>query len=205
MRSTVWPTLIQKIRTLNGSGGIEGGIDDVVRHEAFRGDDLHHINAEMCKNLVRIPSPARSAATTGASTVARTNGRSESLGVLRFPSLNLASEDQHNEDQYHIDGDFKLNLEVESLNIVANGLSKFYLSGSATNASFGLYAGDCRIFSEDLIVQKLTVYHRSTGPMVVNPQQSIKGKIVSLGNVISKNRPPIVEVEELYRGKLIFE
>ncbi len=129
----------------------------------------------------------------------------ESIGVLRFPSLNLASEDQHNEDQYHIDGDFKLNLEVESLNIVANGLSKFYLSGSATNASFGLYAGDCRIFSEDLIVQKLTVYHRSTGPMVVNPQQSIKGKIVSLGNVISKNRPPIVEVEELYRGKLIFE
>jgi len=129
----------------------------------------------------------------------------ESIGVLRFPSLSLASEDQENEDEYHIDGDFKLNLEVESLNIVANGLSKFYLSGSATNASFGLYASDCRIYSEDLIVQKLTVYHRSTGPMVVNPQQSIKGKIISLGNVISKNRPPIVEVEELYRGRLIFE
>ncbi|MDC8001057.1 DUF2807 domain-containing protein [Aequorivita todarodis] len=129
----------------------------------------------------------------------------ESIGVLRFPSLSLASEDQQNEDQYHIDGDFKLNLEVENLNIVANGLSKFYLSGSATNASFGLYAGDCRVYAEDLIVQKLTVYHRSTGPMVVNPQLSIKGKIVSLGDVISKNRPPVVEVEELYRGKLIFE
>ncbi|HBL79751.1 MAG TPA: DUF2807 domain-containing protein, partial [Aequorivita sp.] len=34
---------------------------------------------------------------------------------------------------------------------------------------------------------------------------AIRGKIVSLGNVISKNRPAIVEVEELYRGKLIFE
>lgn len=129
----------------------------------------------------------------------------ESVGVLRYPSLALLSEDQHNEDEYHIDGDFKLDLEVENLNIVANGLSKFYLSGSATNASFGLYASDCRIYSENLTVQKLYVYHRSTGPMVVNPEQSINGKIVSLGNIISKNRPPIVQVEELYRGKLIFE
>ncbi|MCB0464252.1 MAG: DUF2807 domain-containing protein [Aequorivita sp.] len=129
----------------------------------------------------------------------------ESVGVLRFPSLSLASEDQQNENQYHIDGDFKLDLEVENLNIVANGLSNFYLSGSATNANFGLYSGDCRIYSENLIVQNLYVFHRSTGEMVVDPQQSIRGKIVSLGDVISKHRPPIVEVEELYRGKLIFE
>ncbi len=37
----------------------------------------------------------------------------ESIGVLRYPSLTLLSEDQYNEDQYHIDGDFKLDLEVE--------------------------------------------------------------------------------------------
>ncbi|MDN3724361.1 head GIN domain-containing protein [Aequorivita sp. SDUM287046] len=129
----------------------------------------------------------------------------ESIGVLGFPNLILASEDQHNEDQYHIDGDFKLNLNVENLTIVANGLSKFYLSGSATNANFGLYASDCRIYSENLIVQNLNVYHRSTGPIVVNPQESIRGQIVSLGNVICKNRPPIVEVEVLYSGQLIFE
>lgn len=129
----------------------------------------------------------------------------ESIGVLRFPNLSLASEDQLNEDEYHVDGDFRLDLEVESLNIVANGLSNFYLKGTATSASFGLYAGDCRVFAEDLIVQNLYVYHRSTADMIVNPQQAIRGKIVSLGNVISKNRPQIVEVEELYRGKLIFE
>jgi hypothetical protein len=129
----------------------------------------------------------------------------ESIGVLRFPSLSLASEDQQNEDQYHIDGDFNLNLEVENLNIVANGLSNFYLKGSATSANFGLYAGDCRIFAENLTVQNLYLFHRSTGEMIVNPKQAIRGKIVSLGNVISKNRPPIVEIEELYRGRLIFE
>ena len=128
----------------------------------------------------------------------------ESIGVLRYPSLTLLSEDQQNEDQYHIDGDFKLNLDVQSLSVVANGLSKFYLKGSATNTNFGLYAGDCRIFAENLTVQNLYVYHRSTGEMVVNPQLAIRGKIVSLGNVISKNRPAIVEVEEFFRGKLFF-
>jgi len=129
----------------------------------------------------------------------------ESIGVLRYPSLMLLSEDQKNEDQYHIDGDFRLSLDVENLSVIANGLSKFYLSGIATNSNFGLYAGDCRVYAENLTVQNLFVFHRSTGEMVVNPQLAIRGKIVSLGNVISKNRPPIVEVEELYRGKLIFE
>lgn len=129
----------------------------------------------------------------------------ESIGRLKFPSLSLVSEDFEKEDQFNTSGDFKLDLEVDQLNIVANGLSKFYLSGSATKASFGLFSGDCRIYSQDLIIQDLNIYHRSTGPMLVNPQQSITGKIVSLGNVISKTRPAIVEVEELYRGRLIFE
>ncbi len=129
----------------------------------------------------------------------------ESIGTLKFQDLTLLSEDYKSGGEYHTDGDFKLDLDVENLNVTANGLSKFYLSGKANRANFGLYAGDCRVYSEGLIVQNLEIYHRSSGPMVVNPQQSIKGKIVSLGNVISKNRPSIVEVEELYRGRLIFE
>lgn len=129
----------------------------------------------------------------------------ESVGTLSYQNLQLLSEDQGSEDQYHTDGDFRLSLDVENLSVVANGFSRFYLSGKATHAGFGLYAGNCRIYSEDLEVQELQVFHRSTGPMVVNPQASIKGKIVSLGDIISKNRPPIVEVEELYRGRLIFE
>ena len=41
--------------------------------------------------------------------------------------------------------------------------------------------------------------------MVVNPIESIRGEIVSVGDVIAKNRPPVVEVEELFMGRLIFE
>ncbi|HLV93363.1 MAG TPA: head GIN domain-containing protein [Aequorivita sp.] len=129
----------------------------------------------------------------------------ESVGLLSFPSLSLLSEDHAFEGQTHVDGDFTMDLEVEDLMVVANGVSKFYLKGSVNNASFGLYSGDCRIYSEDLVVQNLDVYHRSSGPMVVNPIESIKGEIVGIGNIISKNRPSIVEVEERYRGRLIFE
>jgi len=129
----------------------------------------------------------------------------ESIGTLRFATLSLVSEDQENEDAFHIDGDFRLDLEVESLNIVANGLSNFYLSGTATRADFGLFAGDGRIEAANLIVQNLSIFHRSTQKMIVNPQQSIRGTIYSLGDVIAKTRPPIVEMEELFRGRLIFE
>lgn len=129
----------------------------------------------------------------------------ESIGELSFSSLSLISEDQQGDAKYHTSGDFRMSLNVNNLNIVANGRSRFFLNGKTNQAVFGLYAGDCRIYSEDLIIQDLSFFHRSTGPMVVNPKKSIKGKIVSLGNVISKNRPPIVEVEELYKGKLIFD
>lgn len=128
----------------------------------------------------------------------------ESIGVLKFPKLLLLSEDQ-NMPVYHVNGDFRLQLDVENLEVVANGFSNFYLNGSANTANFGLFSGNCRIFSEDLIVQNLSLYNRSTANMIVNPQESIRGRIVGLGDVIAKNRPAIVEVEELFTGRLIFE
>ena len=129
----------------------------------------------------------------------------ESSGVLKFPHLTLYSEDQGNEDFYHTDGDFKLTLDVDNLSIVANGLSAFYLDGEVELANFGLYGGDCSIEAPNLITQHLNIFHRSTNEMIVNPQQSITGRIVSLGNCISKNRPDRVEVETPYKGRLIFD
>ena len=41
--------------------------------------------------------------------------------------------------------------------------------------------------------------------MVVNPQMSIRGRIVGVGDVIAVNRPEIIEVEELYSGRLLFQ
>ena len=124
-------------------------------------------------------------------------------GVLNYESLSLVSEDFNDSDLFAV-GDFRLQLDVESLNIVANNLSFFFLSGEATDANFRLFGGDSRIEAENLIVQNVNVFHRSSNDMIVNPQQSLTGEIRSTGDLISVNEPPTVDVEEFFTGRLIF-
>ena len=126
------------------------------------------------------------------------------LGLLNYPNLNLISDNYINQEYYN-NGDFDLELDVENLSVIANGFSNFFLKGVVLNANISLYAGDSRVEAADLIIQHLNVFHRSTNKMIVNPQQSITGEIRSLGDVISKNIPPVVEVTEYYTGTLIFD
>ncbi|MEZ4874106.1 MAG: head GIN domain-containing protein [Flavobacteriaceae bacterium] len=130
----------------------------------------------------------------------------ENIGPIRFEEIDLVAEDREEEDEFHIDGDFKMDqLDVGTLRVNANGLSTFYLSGKAHNGIFGLFDGDARIEAENFEVEDIQVFHRSTNKMIIFPTESVRGTIVSVGDVICKNRPPVVEVEELYSGKLIFE
>lgn len=129
----------------------------------------------------------------------------ESTNTLKYPELTLLSEDEENEDEFHTDGDFKLDLETENLEIINNKLSNYYLTGSVDDFSIQVLSGDGWIKAENLTAQHVTVFHRGTSKIVVNPRQSLTGKLVSTGDLIAVNHPPIVEVEELYKGKLIFQ
>jgi len=130
----------------------------------------------------------------------------ENIGPISFEELNLVSEDREEEDEFHIDGDFKLDqLDVGSLYVETNGLSTFKLKGKAGFCFFRIYDGDARIEAEELLVKNIRLFHRGTNNMILYPELSIEGVITGLGDVICKNRPPSVEVEELYTGKLIFE
>lgn len=129
----------------------------------------------------------------------------ESDGVLNYPELLLLSEDEANQDQFHIDGDFRLDLNVGSLSLVGTGISNFYLTGRATEAKFEIFNGDGRIEAEDLLVDDLTVFHRGTQKMIVHPLNSITGEIRGLGDIIAVNEPPVVFVQEFFTGTLIFE
>jgi hypothetical protein len=130
----------------------------------------------------------------------------ESIGPIRWNKLSLLSEDREVEDEFHVDGDFIFpDLDVVQLEVAANGVSKFYLKGRAQQANFGMYDGDVRIEAAELAVNTLVLFHRSTNKMIVNPVDAIVGIITGLGDVISVNRPDFVNVEERFRGKLIFE
>ena len=77
----------------------------------------------------------------------------ESIGILRYSFLDLVSEDRLSIDEYHIDGDFRLTVDTDWLNINANGISRFYITGKTWGGFFGLYGGDVsrkRKFQEGL-------------------------------------------------------
>ena len=130
----------------------------------------------------------------------------ENIGPIRWPFLALFAEDRLNEGEFQKDGDFYMtDLDVESLRVDANGVSTFYLEGRALEANFGLFDGDVRLDAGNLLVDRVVVRHRSTNKMIVHPLIAIRGWIRGIGDVIARNQPPVVDVEESFRGRLIFE
>ncbi len=127
-----------------------------------------------------------------------------SEGILNYNVLKLFSEDVSGEGTI-TSGNFSLAVNANRLRIVSNNLSSFYISGEVDNLFVGFYSGIGRFEGESLVAQHVDVYHRGSNDIIVNPQQSLSGELVGAGNLISVNRPPTVEVEQLYTGRLIFE
>lgn len=126
-------------------------------------------------------------------------------GVLSYPVLSVLSEDFGASAGTFNVGDFRLQIDNTSLRVVFNNLSVAYISGETDNLNITFAAGTSRFEGRDLIAEKVTVSNRGSNDMIVNPQQEIKGKISGIGDVISVNTPAIIDVEEVYRGRLIFE
>lgn len=126
-------------------------------------------------------------------------------GVLRFPSLTLFSEDFLEDGGGNITGTFTIEVENEVLTVVGNNIASFFISGETNTLNITFASGTGRFEGSNLIAQNINVRHRGTNKIIVNPQQSIKGEILSTGDVISVNRPSIIEVEEFFTGRLIFQ
>lgn len=129
----------------------------------------------------------------------------ESDGVLGYSNLALISESFTNTASETTDGLFDLELGGQNLSIVSNGIAYFKLRGNTQNINVFIAAGDSRIEAENLVSEFVTINHRGTNDIFINPQQSVRGVIRGTGDVISSNRPDIIEVEELFRGRLIFK
>lgn len=125
-------------------------------------------------------------------------------GVLTYPQIKLISESFNDPENLTTDGEFDLELDSQRIDVVVNGIAYFKLMGSSENLSVVVAAGDSRIEAESLIVQNVTVNHRGSNDILVNPQESIRGTIRGVGDVISYNRPDTVEVDEIYKGRLLF-
>lgn len=126
-------------------------------------------------------------------------------GVLQFPRLTLVSNSSVGPETIRKGGDFYLNIICNEFRVNANGQSVFYITGNSEKANLSFADEMPRFEGKDFLINELTVFQRSANKMIVNPQQSIIGKIVATGDIISYNRPPLVDVKELFTGRLLFE
>ena len=124
-------------------------------------------------------------------------------GVLNYDEIQLICEDSDEPENFTV-GDFKLQINSNKLRIVSNNISSFYISGEVDDLFVGFYSGAGRFHSEFLYAQNVTVFHRGSNDMFVNPQQSLTGELRGTGDLISLNNPPTVEVQRFYTGELIF-
>lgn len=125
-------------------------------------------------------------------------------GVLNYPSLTILSEDFNMPDTF-TSGNFRLQIDNSSFALVFNNLSNCFISGKTNSLSITFAAGNSRFEGRNFVAQNIQLWNRGSNDMIVNPQQSIRGKISGTGNVIAVNKPAVIEVEEVYKGRLIFE
>ncbi len=126
-------------------------------------------------------------------------------GTLGYTSLQLLSESFINPESETTDGEFDLAVACEDLSVLVNGIAYFKLRGTVTNLSVNIAAGDSRIEAENVVAQNVTLNHRGSNDILVDPQASIKGVIRGTGDVIATTRPEEIAVELLYKGRLLFK
>ncbi|WP_338731646.1 head GIN domain-containing protein [Mangrovimonas cancribranchiae] len=156
-------------------------------------------------NYARDYAPTKVHVTSSDISEIRTSSQFEVLsdGVLSYNNLTLLSEDYNGGSEFTV-GDFRLQLDCNRVRVTSNNISSFYLSGTTNNLSVGFFAGTGRFEGANLIAEHVEVNHRGSNDMIVNPQQELTGVLRGTGNVISVNQPPVVTVERLYTGELIF-
>lgn len=124
----------------------------------------------------------------------------KSDGILTFPELTLESGIIEDTPA----AVFEMQIENELLKVNDNISSVFKISGSSAKLEINFWGSNGRFEGENFIVEDVFVNHRSTNDIIVFPVQSVKGAIRSTGNLVLKNVPPVIEVEQLYTGHIVY-
>jgi hypothetical protein len=186
---------------------IEAGTNFIDNVEVIQNGDQLIFKDETSCNWVRSYGRIRILVTTPTleEIYSKTDRNISSNGVLTFPSLSVIAMDKDGDGEAGAGtGDFLLDINNNFLYIANNNVSRFYLTGQTNLASLNMYFGDGRIEAENFVAQNIEVYHRGSNDMIVKPIQGITGQMVSTGNIVLKNTPPIVQVQELYQGRVIY-
>jgi len=125
-------------------------------------------------------------------------------GILSFDNLKLISEDFNYSESFTV-GDFKLSVSTNTLSVVSNNISSFYIDGVTEELFVGFYSGTGRFEGQDLIANHIDIFHRGSNDIIVHPIESLSGELRGTGDLIMVNQPSIVSVEQYYTGQLILQ
>lgn len=181
--------------------------DNIIKNISveFRGTDELHLKDNSSCNWTRAYGQIKFYVTTphleSLEIISTTEQDIDSDGILTHNILRLISMDLGPGAGTN---DFHMQVNNYQTVVGNNNVSRFYLSGQTNEALLNLYDGNGRIQAENLTAQNIKVFHRGSNDMIVKPIQSITGEMVSTGNIVLKNVPPIVNVQELYQGSVIY-
>ncbi|WP_294820040.1 head GIN domain-containing protein [uncultured Flavobacterium sp.] len=125
----------------------------------------------------------------------------KSGGMLAFPNLSL----QSGIFSETASGTFELEVDCAALTIDDNQSAYYEITGSVENLTVKFYSGDARFDGSNLEVKNLQVFHRSSNDIIAKVQQQVTGTLYSTGNLVLKNHPPVVDVERLYSGRVVYD
>ena len=122
-------------------------------------------------------------------------------GVLAFPSLSL----QSGLFSETASGTFELELNCQNFTVEDNQSCYYKITGAVENVTVNFYSGDARFDGSGLTAQKLEVFHRSSNDIIANVAREVTGTLYSTGNLVLKHHPPVVNVDRVYSGKVVYE
>ncbi|WP_445456283.1 GIN domain-containing protein [Flavobacterium sp. HNIBRBA15423] len=134
----------------------------------------------------------------------KTNQDIKSEGVLRYPELKLYSIDISDGAGT---GDFYLDVDNGYIFVESNNVSNFFIEGQVNYLDVFFTWGNGRFNGSKLIINnKFYAFHRGSNDLIIFPNPIIlEGDIYSTGNIILKNRPYQVNINEHYYGKVVFQ
>jgi len=124
----------------------------------------------------------------------------KSDGVLTFPKLHLETGIVK-EGPASV---FELQIDNEYLWINENISSVFKISGKTKKLDVFFWGGNGRLEGENFFADDIYVNNRSSNDMIVFPINSISGVVRGTGNIVLKNVPPIIEIEQIYTGHVTY-
>lgn len=131
----------------------------------------------------------------------KTEQEIKSDGVLTFPELRLYSVDISDGAGT---GDFILTMNNLYVLIESNNASNFLISGQTNYLDVLFTWGNGRFIGNDLKVNHVVyLFHRGSNDMLFKTPSVFNGNLYSTGNIILKEAPQEMNVQQLFTGRVI--